>query len=275
MRGLIKPSALVEWSKKHGVRGAAVTDYGTLAAAFELHEACKGTSVMPIYGMEINLVDDKTEKSQTSLRLILIAKNKQGFRNLITLATIGAMYFYYIPRLDITDLEDYGGDLIAISGDMQGVAADAYFRDQDNGLKNLWDIYTAIFGDDFYFEIEPALIDSQRVLNEALVKFALSVGTTNLVATGDPHYMVREDRDLHKCVMAIKNNRNPSWYYPMKGDYHVRTYDEMVDQFAELHGYDISNVPGFREALKQPDVIIDKIESFDICEGVKIPTFIK
>jgi len=275
MRGMIKPAALVDWCKRNGVKAAAVTDYGNMSAVIELYKACKDTDVMPIYGMEINLVEDKSEKDKKSTRMILLAKNRAGFKNLLTIATIGSMYFYYIPRVDIDVLAQHGDNLIALTGDIDGIAAQAFFRSREDGLMEVYDELSAIFGDDVYFEIEPVPSEPQRILNEAIVDmFKQTSGIMQIVATGDPHYLNESDRHLHENVMAIKQVRNPGWIYPMKGPYHVRTREEMIAQFSELHERDITNELGFKDALDAPDEIISKIERFDLREGVKIPDFV-
>lgn len=272
MRGMIKPAALVAWCERHGVRAAAVTDYGNMSAAVELYKACKGTNVMPIYGMEVNVVPDKTMKVKGAYRMILLARNRDGFKNLCTIATVGSMFYYYIPRIDIAVLEEYGEGLIGITGDIGGVAAEAFFAKQNDGLLELNGRLAPLFGDHLYFEIEPVPTESQRVLNDAIVSLAAD-GKLKIVATGDPHYMSESDRELHENMMAIKQVRNPGWVYPMKGPYHVRTHEEMVAGFADLHGYDVSYSPGFKDALEAPNAIIDTIESFDLRENVKIPSY--
>ena len=272
MRGMIKPAHLVEWSKTNGVKVAAVTDFGNLSAAPELYKACKGTVVKPIYGMEVYIAPDKTDRKPGAHTIVLLAKNKAGFKNLVKLATIGAMYFYYIPRIDMGDLAVCSEGVVALTGDLRGLAAAKFFSEQQGGLDSLRNTYTDIFGDDVYWELEPVLSDSQRVYNEFLVNWSLNTPGVKLILTGDPHYMRVEDAVLHETFTAIKNWRNPGWEYSFRGPYHVRTRDEMVAQMAELHGYDVSYSPGYKEAFAAPDEIIDKVEEFDIREGVKIPS---
>ena len=277
MRGMIKPASLVAWSQRHNVRAAAVTDYGNVSAAVELYKACKGTNVMPIYGMEVNLVPDKAAKIKGAKRLILLARNRIGFKNLLTIATIGSMYFYYMPRIDLEVIREYSEGLICLTGDTDGIAAEAYFADPNEGLVALYSTWGQIFKEHLYYEIQPVLTESQRVLNEAIVYlYEQSAGVINIVATGDPHYMDESDRYLHENVMAIKQVRNPGWEYPMKGPYHVRTREEMILQFNGLHEKDVCGpeTSGFRAALDAPDKIIDSIEAFDLRESVKIPDFI-
>ena len=72
-------------------------------------------------------------------------------------------------------------------------------------------------------------------------------------------------------IKAIASDE-AQWKYPFPGSYHVRTYDEMVEGFADLHGYDVSQLPIFKTALERPLEIVGDIDWFDIEKGVKIPT---
>ena len=184
------------------------------------------------------------------------------------------MYFYYRPRIDLDDVHRYSEGLIGLTACLNGLTARRFFVD---GILGMWDEFALlqnIFWDDLYLEIQPTSKDAQRIYNEACREMAERHDDIKLVVTGDPHYMKKEDREFHEHLMRIKviGSKEGEWKYPFVGDYHVRTYDEMVEQFAELHGYDVTAVPIFKAALDRPQEIMDSVERFDIKEGVKIPT---
>ena len=270
--GMIKPAALAARMKEMGVGAACITDYANMSAVPALRKACLDNGIKPIYGMEVNLTHDKELKDKEYKRLVLLAKNRTGFNNLVRLASIGSMYFYYVSRIDFSDLQKYGEGLIAITADSFGVGFDTYFKKQEMGLVKLWVQYREVFGDDFYFEIQPVPTDPQRAYNEAVVKLAMHNPNMHVVLTGHPHYLDAADRDLHEAVMHSKQYGNPGWQYPFSGACHVRTKEEMVQEMSELHGYDVSTTPGFKDAFDSPQAILEKVESFDIRDGVKIPT---
>lgn len=273
MRGLIKPAQIAQWCKDNGLQAAAITDYGNMLAVPSLYKACNRLSIKPIFGMEVYIVPDKTEKGGDTQRLVLLALNKVGFKNLVSLSTVGWMYFYYIPRLDYGDLLKYGQGIAVLTGDIVGgMAAQRFFEKGSDGLASVWRELTSAF-EHVYFELEPVPTEAQRVYNDALVEFwKKEEGRVKLILTGDPHYMSVEDEELYKNFLAIKNWRNPGWEYPYKGPYHVRNRDEMCEQMGDLHGYDVSFVPGYKQAFEAQDEIIDMVEKFDLRSGVKIPS---
>lgn len=271
MRGMIKPSKLVAYYVANGTKAACITDYNSISAAIELYGACNRAGIKPIVGIELNVTADKTAKKTDVEHIVLLAKNRIGFTNLVKLTTIASQYFYYAPRVDWSDLAKYNDGIIAITGDMYGVASYAFFRNKFEGLLSLHARLSEIYSD-LYYEIEPVSTDSNRVLNEALVDFCLERGA-KLVATGDPHYLTVEDGILHQSFMGIRNVHNAGWVYPFKCSRHVKSYQEMVDDFAELHGYDVSCCDGYSHALAAPNEIIDMVQDYKLRDSIVIPKY--
>jgi len=272
-RGLIKPSDLAAHYKSIGARAACITDYGNLNAAVQLNKACQKNDLLPIFGMELNVAPDRTKKIQGHHSLVVLAKNKTGFYNLVKLATLGSMFSYYIPRVDNDLISKHSDGLICLTSDMTGAAAHAYFKSKELGLEEVNAEYSEIFGDDLYFEIEPTSTEAQRVLNEGIFSYVSQTPGCKIVATGDPHYLAAGDRDLHISLMKSRNFRNQGWEYPFKGDYHVRSREEMVQAFTDLHGYPMYENEEFMNSLDAVDEIINKIEPFNLRDGTRVPEF--
>ena len=273
--GMIKPREVVSWCKQYGLGAAAVTDHDNICAAVELYKHCKAQGIKPIYGMEVSICSDKTKRERGTNNLVLLAKTHEGFKNLIILATISGMYFYYRPRIDMADVREYSEGLIALTACLNGLTAHKFFTGGQDGLRAEFLNLRTIFGDDLYLEVQPTAKEAQRVYNHACVMLANDPGVcAKLVATGDPHYLAEDDRNFHEHLMRIKviGSKGGEWTYPFPGSYHMRTYDEMVDAFADLHGYDVMAETAFRNAMERPQKIVDTIDSFDIKEGIKIPT---
>jgi len=274
--GTIKVSDLVENAKSYSLKALCATDHGNIAIVPKLWKACKDNKLKPIFGFEAYIVPDKTLKERPYNHLIILAKNKIGFQNLIILSTLSSQYFYYKPRIDFNDLKKYGEGLIITTACIGGVAAPALGEKGQAGLHELRLKYFDLFKDDFYIEIQPFLSQIQRKFNEGVIKYANEYANVKLIATGDCHYFRKEDRNFHEHYIRSKtnNDKNKVWKYPYEGPYHVRNRDEMIEQFATLHGYDVSVVSKYREALDAPDEICDKVEMFDLKEGIKIPKFL-
>lgn len=270
LKGMIKPKQLVAWCKSNGV-AAAITDSGNMNAAIELNKQCKAEGVKPIFGFEANVVPDKTIRRQGGCRLILLAKNKIGFKNLIALTTIGSMYFYYIPRIDLSDVKKYCEGLIVLTADIGGPAAAEFFIDGENGIRRVIEAYSFL-GNDFYLEIQPVPIDSQRAFNVAAMNVSLTTGC-GLIATNNCFYADLNDVDIHEKYVAIKQTRNEAWTYPYKGYHHLATREEMFEMFSELHGDDVSSDEQFINAIDAGIKIADSVEQFDLRDGTKVPVF--
>lgn len=272
-RGLIKPKELVEFYRAAGAQAACITDYGTMSAAVSLNNECKKHQMKPVFGMTVNVVPDKTLKRQGFESLVLLARNRVGFYNLIKIATIGSMYFYYVPRVDLAVLKEHSEGIIALTGDINGVAAHAFFISKYEGIDSVYEQYSEIYGDSLFFEIQPVPTEAYRAFNTALIEVASVTSGVKLIASGAPHYLTIDHREVHKQMLASKNFRNPGWEYPFRGDYHVRSYEEMLNAFRDLHGDQENCMQQIDSALAMPAQVLEMIETFSLREGVKVPSF--
>ncbi|MCK4805945.1 MAG: PHP domain-containing protein, partial [Candidatus Pacebacteria bacterium] len=124
--GLAHPEQLLKQAKEMGLDALALTDHGVMYGAIEFYSFAKKMGIKPIIGCEVYLaprsLTDKTPKVDAKLyHLILLAKNKTGYRNLLKLVTIGELEgFYYKPRIDKEVLKKYSDGLIALSACVKG-----------------------------------------------------------------------------------------------------------------------------------------------------------
>jgi len=273
-RSLIKPSRLVERVLELGGSAACVTDNGTLSGVIQLYNACKKTGVKPIFGMEVNVAQDKSLKQQQSSTLVLLAKNSVGLSNLTKLATIGSMYFYYHPRVDMAALAKFNEGIICLTSDIKGWAAARFFAAGMNGIATCYAELSELYGDNLYWEVQPSQTESQRVYNAALLTEAKTNDAIKLVATVDPHYATVSDRDFFERYLAAKNSRNPYWEFPFRGDRHIMSEDEVCAAFDLLHGdgYFVNSVE-LQEAVWRTGEVANVVESFDLRQGTKVPSF--
>lgn len=273
-RSLIKPSQLVELYLQRGGKAACLTDNGTMSSAIQLYNACKKHGLKPIIGLEVNVAQDRKVKSQLTHSMVLLAKNITGFYNLVKLTTIGAMYFYYVPRVDLETIAQHNDGLIALTSDLRGIGANAFFTGNYRGIEEAHKQYTDIFGSDLYWELQPTQVESQRIYNNALLEIA-QYGGFNIVASGDPHYIDAQDKDLHKTAMRARNSRNAGWEYPFKGDYHVLDENELVRLFSLLHGSPMLSNESFCKAFEAPHSVTDLVEVYDLRQQTRVPNYIE
>ena len=188
-------------AKEYGLDALAITDHGSLNAMYEFYDACKKAEIKPIIGMEAYVTDDNTvkdaeHKAGSSFHLVLLAKNEEGLRNLVSIHNNAAIDgFYYKPRTDWEHLQKWGKGIIALSACVAGEIPQAILENDADKALNLIDFYKGVF-DEFYLELQPGSFEEQKTVNEALIELAAETDTP-LVITNDIHYLDKEDAVRH------------------------------------------------------------------------------
>jgi DNA polymerase-3 subunit alpha len=141
--------------------------------------------------------------------LLLIAKNQEGYRNLLKLSSIGYLEgFYMKPRVDYKAIREYGKGLIATSSCLGGEIPQLIRAGKFRVAKNLIKFYQRCF-DEFYFEIQPSTMPEQNYLNKILMEWSKEMGVP-LVATSDAHMLRPEEKGVHASITMIGRNEDPN-----------------------------------------------------------------
>lgn len=160
---------LVETAKNMGQTALAITDHGVMYGAVDFYKAAKAAGIKPIIGCEVYVAsrsrfDKQKEFDSTMYHLILLAKNENGYKNLIKLVSAGfTQGYYYKPRVDHEILKQYSKDLVCLSACLAGEVSSAMVdNDYEKAKKTaLW--YKEVFGSENYFiEIQDHNIDEQK-----------------------------------------------------------------------------------------------------------------
>jgi DNA polymerase-3 subunit alpha len=239
--GLAKIDELIEKAKATGMDSLAITDHGAMYGIVEFYKKATSAGIKPIIGVETYITTgsrfDKTMgKGDVRHHLILLAKNKIGYHNLVKLVTKSYIEgFYYKPRIDWEVLKEYHEGLIALSACPQGEVPSALASDDWAKAKKIALEYAKLFGKDhFYLEIMDHPNDLNQVrINEKLVKLAKELQLP-IVATNDVHYLNKEDDDVHDVLLCVQTNRtvDEKDRLSMKGeDYSLKSPDEMIRAF--------------------------------------------
>src|SRR3989339_22580 len=135
--GLTKIDELIAAAKKDGAPAVAMTDHGVMYGAIEFYQKCKKAGIKPIIGVEAYLAENGRLKKEVAVErrfhVILLAKNYQGYQNLIKLTTIAHLEgFYYKPRIDWEVLQQYKEGIICLSACQQGELPRAILNNQDD-----------------------------------------------------------------------------------------------------------------------------------------------
>ena len=242
--GMCKINELVKKAKELGYEALAITDHGNMYGVIEFYKECKKNGIKPIIGVEAYLaprtIYDKTYKIDSkNYHITLLAKDYQGYLNLIKLITIANLEgFYYKPRIDRNLLKEHGSGLICLSGCLASEISRSILNNGLESAEKLVYEYIDIFGkENFYLEIgwHPGIEESRKVFKPLI---ELSKKTkVKLVATQDVHYINKEDRDIHDVFLAIQTGKDidEKERLTMKEDFfHLTSIEEMLDNFKEI-----------------------------------------
>lgn len=277
--GQASVSQLVKKAVADGMKAIALTDHGTMLGIKEFFDTCKKNGVKPIVGCEAYVAErtihDRSEKIDRSGRhLVLLAKNKTGYKNLLKLVSIANVEGgFYRPRIDKNLLTKYHEGLIATTACLGGEVPRRIIQGNLDGAREaiLW--YKNLFGDDFYLEMQrhPAedprmrqeVYENQVKVNEQLLKFSEELGV-KVVAANDVHFadaVMAEAHDIMICLNTGKDLDDESRMRYTRQEW-FKTTEEMNLLFED--------VP---QALYSTQEITDKVEEYKIDSDPIMPEF--
>jgi DNA polymerase III subunit alpha len=202
---------LVAHVKKLGMDSLAVTDHGNMHAAWEFYEEAKKQKIRPILGFEAYLAfgpRTAREKPQGApapySHLVLLARNRAGYRNLIRLTSIGFTEgFYRRPRIDKEVLAAHSEGIVCLAACLSGEVALHLRQGKYDEARRSAEWFSKTFGTDgFWLEIQQHGIGEERVVTEGMLRLGQELGLP-VVATNDAHYLKREDAEAHDVLLAI------------------------------------------------------------------------
>ena len=218
---------MVATAKKHGMNAIGLTDHGNMYGAIEFYKKCKASGIKPIIGVEAYVTagsrhDKRPGIDNERFHLTLLAKNAQGYKNLMQLVTISNLEgYYYKPRMDKEILRQYREGIIAFSGCFGGEFSRAIRRGDTEGAEAIAREHQDIFGKENYFlEImhHPGVPNIEEVRKE-IIRLGKKLDIP-LVATQDSHYLEKDDQNAHETLLAIQTNGdlNDENRFSMKAD---------------------------------------------------------
>ncbi len=262
--GTIRIPQLVEYLQENGMDSCALTDHGNMYGSFKFHSAMNKAGLKPILGMEIYIAPRSLTQKEAGVdnrytHLVVLAKNRQGYQNLIKLASIGSLEgFYYKPRVDMQVLAEHSEGLIATTACLGGhVSKYLNSGDDEKAEQNLLQLQE-VFKDDLYVEIQRNGIPAQEPVNEKLITLAKK-HSLPLVATCDAHYLRKEDSMIQEILWAIADGKTLDDESRRKLDsneFYVKTPEEMSKLFEDLP-----------EAVENTQEIAGKVEQYDLTFG--------
>ena len=274
-------SGLFERAKELGMPALAITDHGNMYGVKEfLKVAKKFPEVKPIIGCEIYVTRHYDHKLKDKdhrgyYHLILLAKNYNGYKNLMKIVSTGHIEgkYYDKPRVCHEIVEQYAQDLICCSACIAGELPRAVIAGDMEGALKVIEWHKKVFGDDYYLEVQQhkteipgqsqEVYERQLIANAGIYELAEKTGT-KVIATNDVHFVRKEDGPAHDRLICLTTNADfddPDRMRYTQQEY-LKSEEEMADMFHD-----------HLETLSNTLEIADKIESYKVDKDPILPKF--
>ncbi|MCP4725318.1 MAG: DNA polymerase III subunit alpha, partial [bacterium] len=214
--GLCKVTDLVEAAVEAEMPAVALTDHGNMFGTIEFYQYALKRNINPIIGMEAYISKEPIETRNLSgikeayNHIVLLARNMEGYKNLIKLASIGyEKGFYYRPTIDDGYLKQYSKGLIGMSACIKGIVPELLLKNKRDEAKDKVEQYLDIFDGEFYIELQDHGIDEELIAKERLIDLAREMDV-NMVVTNDGHYRKKEHAKAHEIMLCIRTKTTMS-----------------------------------------------------------------
>ncbi len=229
---------LAQRAAELGMPALGLTDHGVMNGAVDHYKACKEVGIKPIVGLEAYYVDDRRNVEHKTERnhLTLIAANDTGFRNLVALSSSSFLEGFARgkPSTDMELLQKHSEGVIALTGCLASRFCRRLVDDRPDDARAHVDELVNVFGaDNIYFEIQVNGIPDQDKANEGIVRISREMGRP-LVATGDVHYLRREDYSNHAALLCVQTKSTleaPKLTFDTN-EFFLKSAEEMTAAFA-------------------------------------------
>ena len=264
--GLSKVEDMVRIASEHKMDAMAITDHGNMYGAIEFYKKCKKAGIKPIIGCEVYVAERRMADKEPGIdnkryHLILLAKNINGYKNLMKIVTKANLDgYYYKPRVDSELLREYSEGIIALSGCMGGKLSKAILAENMEKAEALVVEHQEIFGKENYFiEIQShPHIERDQELREKLAKLAKKFDIP-LVATQDSHYPCKDDHKAHHTLLQVNtgtDGKDSSKFEFSDDDF------SLIDEKTALEYFQ-----GYEEAVRNTKMVADMCEDYDLDLG--------
>ncbi len=238
--GMCRIPQLIARTKELGMDSLAITDHGSMYGVIDFYVAAKEAGIKPIIGCEVYVAEtdcrSREPARKTPNHLTLLAKNAEGYHNLLQLVTKSHLEgFYYKPRVDKELLKLHHEGLIALSGCGHGELARLILEGRKDELAGVATWYKEIFGD-YYLEIQRHPIPELEQINQELISLSNQLSIPP-VATFDVHYVDKKDATAHELLLCIQTNTSvyDERRLKMAGDFfYLKSPEEVEQLFTDL-----------------------------------------
>ena len=241
--GAARIGDLVARAKELGMTSLAITDHGVMFGVIDFYRECKKQGLRPVIGCEVytaarTLFDKDAERDKRMGHLVLLAKNNQGYKNLMKIVSEGYRHgFYYKPRIDKNVLRQYHEGLIALSACLAGEIPHRLLNGDYEGAKKEALEMLDIFGEgNFYLELQDQGLEEEARILPDMKRLHAETGIP-FVATNDSHYVRQEDAVAQDILMCIQMGTTVDEENRMRfsnDQFYLKSEDEMRKIFASI-----------------------------------------
>jgi DNA polymerase-3 subunit alpha len=268
--GANRISDLIRKALEFEMPALALTDHGCLFGAWTFQKAARKEGIKPIIGMEAYVAPgNRMERVRAGqgerayYHLVLLARDLEGYRNLVRLSSIGYTEGFYIrPRIDREVLSRHSGGLVVSSACMAGEVNRHLLADNWDGAREAASWYAETFKDRYYLEVQAHQTEGQQELNQRVFRLADDLGLP-VIATNDAHFLQKGDHEAHDVLLCIGlgKDRND----PNRMRYDDGLYFKSPD---EIRGF----FPDHPEVLENTLKIADEVD-LEVPTQVHLPEF--
>ncbi|MBQ9961125.1 MAG: DNA polymerase III subunit alpha [Firmicutes bacterium] len=241
--GAARIKDLVKRAKELGMESLAITDHGAMFGVIDFYKECKKQGIKPIIGCEVytaarKATDKEPDKDKYQGHLVLLAKNEEGYKNLIKIVSAGYIKgYYYKPRIDKDILREHSEGLIALSACLAGNVQNKLLHGDYQGAKKETEELYEIFGEgNFFLELQDQGLEEEAQIKPSMLKLSEELGIP-LVATNDVHYVNKDDAEAHDVLLAIQTatsiNDENRMRFP-NDEFYLKSEKEMRTIFADV-----------------------------------------
>ena len=239
--GAARIKDIVARAKELGMDSLAITDHGVMFGVIDFYKECKKQGIKPVIGCEVytaarTMLDKDADKDKYQGHLVLLARDNDGYKNLIKIVSAGfTKGYYYKPRIDKDLLRQYSEGIIALSACLAGKVQNCLLNRDYEGAKREAMELDEIFGHgNFYLELQDQGLDEEAFINPELVRLSRELDIP-MVATNDVHYVKQEDAEFHDVLLAIQTATSIDDENRMRfpnDQFYLKSEDEMRKIFA-------------------------------------------
>ena len=239
--GAIRVGELIKFAKENDMPAIAITDHGVMYGSIEFYVKAKQEGINPLVGCEFYVTEgdlkEKDPNNNKLYHLVLIAKNKKGYQNMVKLVSYAQVEgFYYKPRINFELLKKHSEGIICCSACLGGELLQALLKKEYKDALEVAKRYQELFGDDYYIELQDHNLPEQKRTNPDLIKIAKELGI-KLIITNDSHYLKREDEKMHDILLCLQTGRLLNETNRMRfpnSEFYMKTRAELEETFSWL-----------------------------------------